>query len=252
MCCGVRTTPSSAPSPTRICFSGIGNAYSDEILHRARLSPLTWTSRLADEEVGRLFEATGAVLREWLDRLRAEAGDGFPAKVTAFREGMAVHGRFGQPCPVCGTAVQRIIYAENETNYCPRCQTNGNVLADRSLSRLLKGDWPRSVEEWERAARSLLGAIDPSGSWPYPASSRVAATTGRLQKGISRRKIKLIFVDKKAEVAEWQTRRTQNPVHASECGFKSHLRHYIGQGLRATQADPSFDRKTAFHKNSQG
>ena len=128
-------------------FSGVGNAYSDEILHSARLSPLTWTSRLTDAEVTRLFDATGAVLREWLDRLRTEAGDGFPEKVTAFREGMAVHGRFGKSCPVCGTAVQRIIYAENETNYCPRCQTDGKVLADRSLSRLLKGDWPRSVEE---------------------------------------------------------------------------------------------------------
>ncbi len=130
-------------------FSGIGNAYSDEILHRARLSPLTWTSRLSDDEVARLLEATRAVLAEWLERLRAEVGDGFPEKVTAFRVGMAVHGRFGQPCPVCGTAVQRIRYAENETNYCPRCQTGGTVLADRSLSRLLKGDWPRSVEEWE-------------------------------------------------------------------------------------------------------
>jgi formamidopyrimidine-DNA glycosylase len=136
-------------------FSGIGNAYSDEILHRAQLSPLTWTSRLSDSEVSRLYEATRTVLEEWLGRLRAEAGDGFPERVTAFRKGMAVHGRFGQPCPVCGTAVQRIIYAENETNYCPRCQTGGQVLADRSLSRLLKGDWPRSVEEWEsrRSAR---------------------------------------------------------------------------------------------------
>jgi formamidopyrimidine-DNA glycosylase len=134
-------------------FSGIGNAYSDEILHRARLSPLTWTSRLTDEEVARLFGATRAVLLEWLDRLRAEVGDGFPAKVTAFREGMAVHGRFGQPCPVCATAVQRIRYAENETNYCPRCQTDGKVLADRSLSRLLKGDWPHSIEEWEARRR---------------------------------------------------------------------------------------------------
>jgi formamidopyrimidine-DNA glycosylase len=130
-------------------FSGIGNAYSDEILHRARLSPLAWTARLADGEAARLFDAARAVLREWLERLRAEAGDGFPEKVTAFREGMAVHGRFGQPCPACGTAVQRIVYAENETNYCPRCQTDGKLLADRSLSRLLKGDWPRSVEEWE-------------------------------------------------------------------------------------------------------
>jgi formamidopyrimidine-DNA glycosylase len=135
-------------------FSGIGNAYSDEILHRARLSPLTWTSRLSDGEVARLFDAARAVLREWLDRLRAEAGDGFPEKVTAFREGMAVHGRFGRPCPVCGTAVQRIVYADNETNYCPRCQTDGQVLADRSLSRLLKGDWPRSVEEWESRRRA--------------------------------------------------------------------------------------------------
>lgn len=130
-------------------FSGIGNAYSDEILHRARLSPLTWTTRLTDDESARLFDATRATLTEWLGRLRAEAGDGFPERVTAFRAGMAVHGRFGKPCPACGTAVQRIVYAENETNYCPRCQTGGKVLADRSLSRLLKDDWPPSVEEWE-------------------------------------------------------------------------------------------------------
>ncbi len=130
-------------------FSGIGNAYSDEILHRARLSPLTWTRRLTDAESARLFDATRATLREWLERLRAEVGDGFPEKVTAFRPAMAVHGRFGQPCPDCGTAVQRIVYAENETNYCPRCQTGGKVLADRSLSRLLKDDWPRTAEEWE-------------------------------------------------------------------------------------------------------
>jgi formamidopyrimidine-DNA glycosylase len=130
-------------------FSGIGNAYSDEILHRAGLSPLTWTSRLTDDATAGLFDATRSVLQEWLARLRAEAGDGFPEKVTAFREGMAVHGRFGRPCPACGTAVQRIVSAENETNYCPRCQTKGKVLADRSLSRLLKGDWPSSIEEWE-------------------------------------------------------------------------------------------------------
>jgi formamidopyrimidine-DNA glycosylase len=130
-------------------FSGIGNAYSDEVLHRARLSPLTWTHRLTDDQTVRLFEATRATLQHWLDRLRAEAGDGFPEKVTAFRAGMAVHGRFGQPCPACGTPVQRIVYAENETNYCPRCQTEGKVLADRSLSRLLKDDWPRTVEELE-------------------------------------------------------------------------------------------------------
>jgi formamidopyrimidine-DNA glycosylase len=138
-------------------FSGIGNAYSDEILHRARLSPLAWTSRLSDDDCARLFEATRATLVEWTGRLRAEAGDGFPEKVTAFREGMAVHGRFRQPCPVCGTAVQRIVYAENETNYCPHCQTDGKVLADRSLSRLLKGDWPRSVEELEAHHRGLKG-----------------------------------------------------------------------------------------------
>lgn len=137
-------------------FSGIGNAYSDEILHRARLSPLTWTSRLTDGESARLFDAARETLRAWLERLRAEAGDGFPEKVTAFRADMAVHGRFGRPCPVCGTAVQRIVYAENETNYCPRCQTGGKVLADRSLSRLLKDDWPRSVEEWE-AGRAPTG-----------------------------------------------------------------------------------------------
>jgi len=135
-------------------FSGIGNAYSDELLHRARLSPLAWTSRLGDEEAARLFEATQVTLREWTERLRAEAGDGFPERVTAFRPGMAVHGRFGEPCPDCGTAVQRIIYAENETNYCPRCQTNGKVLADRSLSRLLKDDWPRSIEELEERGGS--------------------------------------------------------------------------------------------------
>jgi formamidopyrimidine-DNA glycosylase len=138
-------------------FSGIGNAYSDEILHRARLSPLTWTSRLSDEESTRLLEATRATLVEWTERLRAEAGEGFPEKVTAFREGMAVHGRFRLPCPVCGTAVQRIVHAENETNYCPHCQTDGKVLADRSLSRLLKGDWPRSVEELEVHHRGVKG-----------------------------------------------------------------------------------------------
>ena len=130
-------------------FSGIGNAYSDEILHRARLSPVKLTSRLSDDEIARVHAATQAVLREWTDRLRAERGAGFPEKVTAFREDMAVHGKFGQPCPVCGTAVQRIRYADNETNYCPRCQTEGRLLADRALSRLLKQDWPRRIEELE-------------------------------------------------------------------------------------------------------
>jgi formamidopyrimidine-DNA glycosylase len=130
-------------------FSGIGNAYSDEILHRARLSPLALTSRLGEEEISRLFDATRAVLQEWTARLRAEAGDEFPEKVTAFRDGMAVHGRFGLPCPVCGAPVQRIRYAANETNYCARCQTGGRLLADRALSRLLKQDWPRSIDEIE-------------------------------------------------------------------------------------------------------
>jgi formamidopyrimidine-DNA glycosylase len=130
-------------------FSGIGNAYSDEILHRARLSPLRLTSRLSAEETTRLHEATRDTLLEWTDRLRAEAGDGFPEKVTAFHDGMAVHGRYGEACPVCGTAVQRIRYRDNETNYCPRCQTEGRLLADRALSRLLRQDWPRTVEELE-------------------------------------------------------------------------------------------------------
>jgi len=128
-------------------ISGIGNAYSDEILHRARLSPLALTSRMTDEQVSALYDATRATLTEWTDRLRAATGDGFPEKVTAFREGMAVHGRFRQPCPACGTPVQRIRYAENETNYCARCQTGGKLLADRALSRLLKEDWPRSIDE---------------------------------------------------------------------------------------------------------
>jgi formamidopyrimidine-DNA glycosylase len=131
-------------------FSGIGNAYSDEILHRARLSPLKLTTKLADDEVVRLHDATKATLREWIRRLREETGDGFPVKVTAFREGMAVHGRFGRPCPDCGTPVQRIVYADNECNYCPACQTGGRLLADRGLSRLLRKDWPKSLEEWEQ------------------------------------------------------------------------------------------------------
>jgi formamidopyrimidine-DNA glycosylase len=130
-------------------FSGIGNAYSDEILHRARLSPLALTRKLDADEIGRLFEATGTILTEWTARLRAEVGDGFPDKVTAFREGMAVHGRYRQPCPVCGSPVQRIRYAANETNYCARCQTGGRLLADRAMSRLLREDWPRSIDEVE-------------------------------------------------------------------------------------------------------
>ncbi|TMH89962.1 MAG: formamidopyrimidine-DNA glycosylase [Betaproteobacteria bacterium] len=128
-------------------FSGIGNAYSDEILHRAKLSPFAQTSSLSDEDVKRLYDATRATLAEWTERLRREAGADFPEKVTAFREGMAVHGRFRKPCPVCGSPVQRIVYAENETNYCARCQTGGKILADRALSRLLKASWPRSIDE---------------------------------------------------------------------------------------------------------
>jgi formamidopyrimidine-DNA glycosylase len=130
-------------------FSGIGNAYSDEILHAARLSPTALTQKLGDEEISRLHESVRRVLDDWTTRLRKEAGSAFPEKVTAFREEMAVHGRFGLPCPVCGTKVQRIVYAENETNYCPRCQTGGKLMADRSLSRLLHDDWPRTIDEIE-------------------------------------------------------------------------------------------------------
>jgi len=130
-------------------FSGIGNAYSDEILHRARLSPLALTRRLDAGDIERLYRAARETLAEWTARLRADVGDGFPEDVTAFREGMAVHGRFGKPCPVCGAPVQRIRYAANETNYCARCQTGGRLLADRALSRLLKQDWPRSIDDVE-------------------------------------------------------------------------------------------------------
>ena len=134
-------------------FSGIGNAYSDEILLRARLSPVQLTTKLDDEEVARLREATAAVLTEWTERLRTQAGDSLPEGVTAFRPEMAVHGRYGQPCPVCGTKVQRIVYAKNETNYCPTCQTGGKLLADRALSRLLREDWPKTLEELEERKR---------------------------------------------------------------------------------------------------
>jgi len=130
-------------------LDGIGNAYSDEILHAARLSPLRLTAQLTPEEIERLHRATRQTLDHWIERLQVEAGDRFPEKVTAFREGMAVHGRYRQPCPVCGSPVQRIRYAANEVNYCATCQTGGRLLADRSLSRLLKEDWPRSLDEWE-------------------------------------------------------------------------------------------------------
>ncbi|HUJ27237.1 MAG TPA: DNA-formamidopyrimidine glycosylase family protein [Myxococcales bacterium] len=135
-------------------FSGIGNAYSDEILHRAKLSPAQLTQKLAPEDARRLYEATRATLVEWTDRLRQDAADKFPEKVTAFRPEMAVHGKYRQPCPVCGTAVQRIAYADNETNYCPRCQTGGKLLSDRSLARLLHDDWPKTIEELEERVSS--------------------------------------------------------------------------------------------------
>jgi formamidopyrimidine-DNA glycosylase len=130
-------------------FSGIGNAYSDEILHRARLSPIRLTRQMTDAEVETLYRATRETLNDWIERLRQERGKGFPEKVTAFRPDMAVHGKYRKPCPVCGSPVQRIVHAENETNYCAKCQTGGKLLADRSLSRLLKEDWPRSLEEME-------------------------------------------------------------------------------------------------------
>ena len=136
-------------------LSGIGNAYSDEILHRARLSPMAQTRSLDADAWHRLFDATRATLAGWIERLRAQSRGSFPEKVTAFHEDMAVHGRYGKPCPVCGTSVQRIRYAENETNYCPRCQTGGKILADRALSRLLKDDWPRTIEEWEGVRKGL-------------------------------------------------------------------------------------------------
>ncbi len=134
-------------------FSGIGNAYSDEILHRAALSPVKQTAQLTEAEITQLWTSTREALLDWIDRLRRRTGDGFPERVTAFREGMAVHGRYGKPCPVCGSPVQRIVYAENETNYCARCQTGGRLLADRALSRLLHKDWARTLEEMEERRR---------------------------------------------------------------------------------------------------
>ncbi len=151
-------------------FAGIGNAYSDELLHRARLSPVALTRALDDEAVARLFEATRATLLAWTDRLRREAGGAFPEKVTAFREGMAVHGRHRRPCPECGTLVQRIVRAENEVNYCPRCQTGGRILSDRSLARLLKADWPRTVEALEQ--HPALSRPRPAAPPKRPPSSK--------------------------------------------------------------------------------
>jgi formamidopyrimidine-DNA glycosylase len=153
------TLKRSLTDPT--LFSGIGNAYSDEILHAARLSPLQLSTNLDDDEIARLYEAMRATLVRWTERLRAEAGEGFPEKVTAFREGMAVHGRYNQPCPVCGSPVQRIRYAENEVNYCAACQTGGRLLADRALSRLLREDWPRSIDELDALRKSPDGVRPP-------------------------------------------------------------------------------------------
>jgi formamidopyrimidine-DNA glycosylase len=158
-------------------LSGIGNAYSDEILHRARLSPLKQTSRLGDAEIERLHEATRATLAEWIDRLRREAGSGFPENVTAFRPEMAVHGRYRKPCPECGAPVQRIVHAENESNYCASCQTGGRLLMDRALSRLLQSDWPRTLEELEeRTQRRASGGT--GGARAAPLRRRRPATSG--------------------------------------------------------------------------
>lgn len=143
-------------------FSGIGNAYSDEILHRAKLSPVKWTSRLTEDEIERLYRVTRETLTEWVERLRESSGPGFPERITAFRPEMNVHGRYGEPCPDCRGPVQRIRYAANETNYCPACQTEGKLLADRGLSRLLKGDWPRSLEELEE--RKSARRIEEAGA----------------------------------------------------------------------------------------
>jgi len=137
-------------------FSGIGNAYSDEILHRAKLSPVRLTQQMSNEEIERLYHAVRGSLTDWVERLRKERGSGFPEKVTAFRPDMAVHGKYGKPCPVCGSPIQRIVHAENETNYCATCQTGGKLLADRSLSRLLKDDWPRSLEELEEIRKARI------------------------------------------------------------------------------------------------
>lgn len=156
------TLKRSMTDPT--VLSGVGNGYSDEILHMAKLSPLRHSTQLTDDEMARLYEATKRVLVDWTNRLREEYAAGFPEGVTAFREGMAVHGRYGKPCPVCGTSVQRIVYADNETNYCPTCQTEGRLLADRSLSRLLGKDWPKTMEELEDKRPALQRKPNPERS----------------------------------------------------------------------------------------
>ena len=155
-------------------LSGVGNAYADEILHRARLSPVRMTRQITDEEVARLYEAAKATLTDWIERLRHEAAGGFPEGVTAFRPAMAVHGRYGRPCPDCGAPVQRIVHAENETNYCARCQTGGRLLADRALSRLLHEDWPRTLEEMEERRPSAPAGGAPAGATGRRRGSRPA------------------------------------------------------------------------------
>jgi formamidopyrimidine-DNA glycosylase len=168
-------------------LSGIGNAFSDEILHRARLSPVRLSQALAGAEVAALYAATREVVWEWTERLGREAGEGFPENVTAFHPAMAVHGRYGQPCPACGTPVQRIVHAENETNYCPRCQTGGTLLADRALSRLLRQDWPRTLEEWEERRAAVRGPGDrrPSvGGKRGPGRGRRAGRGGAPPRGV--------------------------------------------------------------------
>jgi formamidopyrimidine-DNA glycosylase len=171
-------------------FSGIGNAYSDEILFDAQLSPVKLTSRLTDDEIERLATSTKKTLLAWLERLRAEAGDGFPAKVTAFRDEMAVHGKYGKPCVVCGTKVQRIRYASNEVNYCPRCQTDGKVLADRGLSRLLGSDWPKDIDELEEreAARPAEAGHPPPGVPAERAVPFARAVSAKVPSARSRKK----------------------------------------------------------------
>jgi len=173
-------------------FSGIGNAYSDEILHRARLSPLQRAPRLADEEIARLFEAVRTTLTGWTERLRRESGDAFPEKVTASREGMAVHGRWRRPCPDCGAPVQRIVYAENETHYCARCQTGGRLLADRALSRLLKADWPRTLEELEEGRGASLVPTRGSAT-PVAARASRSVAQGRVLLQVGRQPLLQIF-----------------------------------------------------------
>jgi formamidopyrimidine-DNA glycosylase len=179
------TVKRSLTDPT--LFDGIGNAYSDEILHAARLSPFRMTPSMTDEEIARLHRACIETLNLWTGRMREEVGDGFPETVTAFRPEMAVHGKFGQPCPACGTAVQRIVYADNEANYCPTCQTEGRLLADRALSRLLKEDWPRSLEELEERRSKAPAALATTA--PRPATAKPKATPdSRRARGLGKNK----------------------------------------------------------------